>query len=154
MRNGLAGSEVDDFAPERRIGHLLRRVSQRAMSFTSSALAELDITPVQAVALMALQRAGALSQAELGRAIGMEPANVHGLVLRLMKLGHVARAEHPDDRRQLQLRLTPVGIERAQQAAELTARSSQRMLEPLRSDEREQLFALLERLAGEDDQLA
>ena len=69
------------------IGYLLRRAYHVAKGNTGALLKALDITPTQASAVMALAREGALSQAQLGRTIGMEPGNVHSLISRLKVLG-------------------------------------------------------------------
>ncbi len=96
---------------------------------------------------MTLQARGALSQAELGRAIGMEPANVHGLVARLKKLDLIGVEPHATDQRQVQVALSAQGRRSAAQLAQLSAQSADETLEPLTPPEREQLMALLGRIA-------
>ena len=68
------------------------------MSASLSALKQLqqgnpslyDPVAIDTAALQAIARHGELSQAGLGHAIGMEPANVHGLVARLQKKGLIS----------------------------------------------------------------
>ena len=126
---------------------MLRRAYYRAKSNTNRLLKDLGITPMQAAGVMTLYRRGPLSQAELGRAIGMEPANVHGLVARLKKQSLIGVTSHPTDQRQVRVVLSPRGERCAGQLAQLSARSADETLEPLAPEEREQLMQLLARIA-------
>lgn len=135
-----------DFDPEHRVGHLLRRAYHRAKSNTSAVLKDVGVTPMQAAAIMALRSRGEVSQAELGRAIAMEPANVHVLLARLTKLGLVDLSPHAVDARQIVVALSPKGEERAQRIADVTARASAQTLQPLTVAERDVLLELLARI--------
>ncbi|MBM3606978.1 MAG: MarR family transcriptional regulator [Alphaproteobacteria bacterium] len=64
---------------------MLRRAYQRALEISSQRLKEHELTPRQGMAIVAIGAHGAMSQAELGQDIAMEPANVSGLVDRLKK---------------------------------------------------------------------
>jgi DNA-binding MarR family transcriptional regulator len=107
----------------------------------------LGVTPMQAATIMTLHRRGALSQADLGRAIGMEPANVHGLVARLKKLEMIGVEAHPTDQRQVRVALSEAGGRCAVRLAELSARAAEETLECLAPAERETLMELLTRIA-------
>jgi DNA-binding MarR family transcriptional regulator len=98
---------------------------------------------------MALARHGELSQAELGRNIGMEPANVHSLVDRLLALRYIKLGACPADQRQVRVRLTVLGEKRATEISMLAACSSQETLAPLDAAERVTLLSLLVRIALE-----
>jgi DNA-binding MarR family transcriptional regulator len=102
---------------------------------------------MQAATVMTLHRRGPLSQADLGRAIGMEPANVHGLVARLKKQALIVVEAHPTDQRQLRVALAPQGERQAGAIAELSLQSAGETLQPLTPVEREQLMELLGRIA-------
>jgi DNA-binding MarR family transcriptional regulator len=138
----------DDFDPEHRVGHLLRRAYHLAKNNTSEGLRDIGVTPMQASAIMALRRDGPLSQAMLGRAIGMEPANVHGLVARLRKQRLVRAAPHPTDQRSLCITLTAAGERHASAIAHISAASAEATLQPLSPDERVVFLALLRRIAS------
>jgi DNA-binding MarR family transcriptional regulator len=101
---------------------------------------------MQAATLMTLHR-GPLSQADLGRAIGMEPANVHGLVARLKKLALIEVESHPTDQRQVRVVLSESGTRTAAKLAVLSAQSAEETLERLTVSEREMLMELLSRIA-------
>lgn len=135
-----------DFAAEHRVGHLLRRAYYRAKNNTNRLLKGLGVTPMQAATMMTLHR-GALSQADLGRAIGMEPANVHGLVARLKKLEFIDVESHPSDQRQVIVTLSASGERCAAKLALLSAQSAEETLERLQPEEREKLMELLGRIA-------
>jgi DNA-binding MarR family transcriptional regulator len=138
-----------DFEAEHRVGHLLRRAYHRAKGNTTRLLKQVGITPMQAATLMTLHRRGPLSQADLGRAIGMEPANVHGLVARLRKQQLIDVEPHPSDQRQVRVALSAEGERHADTIAELSLQSATETLEPLTPAEREQLMELLGRIALE-----
>ena len=102
---------------------------------------------MQAASVMTLHRQGPLSQADLGRAIGMEPANVHGLVARLKKLELIGVEPHPTDQRQVRVALSERGERYAGQLAQLSAQSADETLAPLAPAERDVLMELLGRIA-------
>ncbi len=102
---------------------------------------------MQAATVMTLHARGPLSQADLGRAIGMEPANVHGLVARLKKQALIEVRRHATDQRQVLVALSAGGERQAAEIAELSARAQSETLEPLSTAEREQLMSLLGRIA-------
>lgn len=108
------------------------------------------ITPMQAAAIMTLH-AGTLSQAELGRAIGMEPANVHGLVARLQKRKLVTTRSDETDDRKIVVALSPAGRARADRIARRTALAAESALEVLTPSERETFLRLLARFALAED---
>jgi len=102
---------------------------------------------MQAAAVMAVRRAGTLSQAELGRAIGMPPANVHGIVARLRKLQLIETSPDPVDQRQVCISLAPAGLQQAERIATSSAAAQETTLAPLAPAERATLIALLTRIA-------
>jgi DNA-binding MarR family transcriptional regulator len=109
----------------------LRRAYHIAKANTGAGLRDLGMTPMQAAAVMAVHRAGTLSQADLGRAIGMQPANVHGIV----------------DARHVLVSLAPAGRDQAAHVAALSAAAHDATLAPLDAHERDTLIALLSRIA-------
>ena len=101
---------------------------------------------MQAATIMTLHQRGALSQADLGRAIGMEPANVHGLVTRLKTQSLIVTGAHPNDARQVVVSLSARGKRQADAIARLSAEAQLETLAPLAPAEREQLMTLLRRI--------
>ncbi len=126
---------------------MLRRAYHKAKGNTTRLLKDLGITPMQAATIMTLHRRGPLSQADLGRAIGMEPANVHGLVARLKKQSLIDVESHPTDQRQVRVALSAQGERQAGAIAHLSLQSATETLQPLTPEERDHLMALLSRIA-------
>ncbi len=126
----------------------MRRAYHVAKNNTSAGLQSIGVTPMQAAAVMALRGGGPLTQAALGRAIGMEPANVHGLVARLRKAGMVDAVPHPADQRAVRVALSAAGERQAAEIARISAASAETTLEPLEPGERATLLALLARIAA------
>jgi len=138
-------SKTDDI--DHPVGYLLRRAYYVAKANTGALLKALNITPTQASAVMALAREGSLSQAQLGRAIGMEPGNVHSLLSRLKGLGYIKLVADADDQRQVRVVLSKAGERNAAQLAALTKQSSGQTLSVLTVKEQELFVALLKRVA-------
>ncbi len=135
---------------EQQIGHLLRRAYALARKNSAAALAVLgDISPVQASALATLL-AGALTQAELGRRIGMESANTHTLIKRMVVMGLIRTRPDAANRRLSLVEHTAGGRRLALQLDDVLARAADATLAPLSIDERETLIALLRLLIEHD----
>jgi DNA-binding MarR family transcriptional regulator len=139
-----------DFDPKHRVGHLLRRAYYRAKSRANAMLKAEKITPMQAAAIMTLHERS-LSQAELGRAIGMEPANVHGLIARLQKLRLVTTRNDEHDDRKIVVALSSAGRARADRIARQTAIAAESTLDVFSASERETFLRLLARFALAED---
>lgn len=126
------------------IGQLLRRAYAHAKKHSSAELAGIgDLTPVQASALLALAR-HPMSQAELGRWIDMEPANVHSFVRRLAAAG--LSSIEPDGARRSRVVLTADGRRIAEKVREGARRAADTALARLDAEERETLVRLLAKL--------
>ncbi len=97
---------------------------------------------------MALRRDGALSQAALGRAIGMEPANVHGLIARLRASGMIEAVPHPTDQRSVRITLSAAGVHHADDIAQVSAAAQEATLAPLAPGEQAMLLELLGRIVS------
>jgi MarR family transcriptional regulator, lower aerobic nicotinate degradation pathway regulator len=132
---------------EGHIGHLLRRAYMRARKNTAEALAVVgDVSPIQAAALAALAN-GEVTQAELGRRIEMEPANIHTLVKRLITAGLVETRTNPANRRHSLVTLTPAGEAVSARLATVIRVSAERTTAALDDAERNHLIELLQRIA-------
>lgn len=96
--------------------------------------------------LAALEEFGALSQAELGRRLGLDRANVNRIVTPLAQAGLLGRAPDAHDRRALVLTTTAEGAARLADLERRAARVQDELLAPLDADEREQLRLLLDKV--------
>jgi MarR family transcriptional regulator, lower aerobic nicotinate degradation pathway regulator len=93
--------------------------------------------------LAALEEYGPLSQADLGRRLGLDRNDVSGIVTRLQTGGYVERQADPDDRRRNVVTVNQAGM-RYLDDIQLNADKAQaELLSGLDVDERRQLHALL-----------
>jgi DNA-binding MarR family transcriptional regulator len=96
--------------------------------------------------LAALDELGALSQAEIGRSLGLDRANVNRIVTRLEREGLLERTPDPHDGRRLALTVTADGVAHLADLERRAARVQDELLVALDADEREQLRRLLDRV--------
>src|ERR1700760_3526318 len=88
--------------------------------------------------LAALDEYGDLSQAEIGRRLGLDRNNVNGIVTRLERDHHIERRPDPDDRRRNIVALTDGGLAYLRDLQRLAAQVQDELLAALDADEREQ----------------
>lgn len=138
-------TDAPDYRLDDQIGYILRRATQRHLSIFAAAIT--DVTTTQFAVLARLAETGPLSQNQLGRATAMDAATIKGVVDRLIRLGHVATSDDPDDRRRLTVRLTPEGLDLFNRYRDTALQVSNATLAPLTTRESETLIALLLRLA-------
>ena len=136
--------DVADYCLDDQIGYLLRRVTQRHLAIFAAAIPE--VTTTQFAVLARLAQVGPLSQNHLGRETAMDAATIKGVVDRLAKLGYVATAADPDDRRRLTVNLTEAGTALFAARTGTALQVSQDTLAPLTQAEREALLQLRNRL--------
>ena len=91
------------------IGFVLRLAYQRASANLSDAIGDSGITPTQFQTLRRLAQRGELAQNELGRSVGMPPANIHRTVRQLLAAELVTTASSPSDARLTLVELTRRG---------------------------------------------
>jgi DNA-binding MarR family transcriptional regulator len=133
-----------DYRLDDQIGYVLRRVQQRHLAIFAQAIPE--VTTTQFAVLARLAETGPQSQNQLGRATAMDAATIKGVVDRLAKLGLVATAADPADRRRLTVRPTDAGTALFAQRAATALQVSEATLGPLTPAERQALLQLLARL--------
>jgi DNA-binding MarR family transcriptional regulator len=91
------------------VGFALRLAYQRASANLTEAISHWGVTPVQFQALLRLGREGPMTQNELGRSIGMPPANIHRIV-RTLRAAELVRADSASgDKRVTVIELTAHG---------------------------------------------
>jgi DNA-binding MarR family transcriptional regulator len=132
------------------VGFLLRLAHQHATANLSQAIGGHGLTPAAFVTLARLDERGPLSQNELGRAVGMAPANIHAIVRRLRVAGLVRVQASPSDRRALLIDLSDAGRALLEEVLPDADAANRRTLVALGAAERRTLIELLRRVAGVD----
>lgn len=89
---------------------------------------------------------GDLSQADLGRRLGLDRANVNGIVTRLERDGLLQRSPDAEDRRRLLLTPTSEGSAWLDDLEHRAQRVQDELLVALDDDQREQLRLLLDKV--------
>ena len=96
--------------------------------------------------LAALEQGGELSQAELGRRLGLDRNDVNAVLNRLQARGAVRRETDPADRRRNLVTVTDDGRRQLQQLQQHADAVQDELLEALDHDERRQLQRLLDKV--------
>ncbi|GAA1730934.1 hypothetical protein GCM10009680_84800 [Streptomyces yatensis] len=96
--------------------------------------------------LAALEEYGALSQADLGRRLGLDRNDVSGIVTRLQAGGHIDRRTDPANRRRNLVTINQAGMRYLEQIQINADKAQAELLSGLEADERRQLHALLAKI--------
>jgi DNA-binding MarR family transcriptional regulator len=107
---------------------------QRLMAVHAAEFTTLDITMAQAKLLYVVMAVGELSMSEIAQQLGVTVSTASGAVDRLVELGLLARSDDPNNRRQVRVSVTGLGMQILEQIRELSTRQL-RMLFAEVSDE-------------------
>ncbi|WP_353946010.1 MarR family winged helix-turn-helix transcriptional regulator [Streptomyces sp. HUAS MG91] len=127
---------------------LLGRAASRGRGLVSAALARHDMKMWHHVVLAAVADLGPVAQAELGRAVSLDPKDMVGVLNDLQAEGLVVRAPDPADRRKNAVSLTAAGERRLEECTDAGERANEELLAPLSPAERKQFLEMLRRVAG------
>jgi len=128
-------------------GYLLSFIAERTTERFERALAPYGVKAKHASVLALIDAEGPMSQRELGRRLGIDKSPMVGLIDDLEHLGYAIRRRSDDDRRVHAIHLTENGLRVLARAIEQAERENARTFGILDEDEREQMHALLRRLA-------
>lgn len=103
-------------------------------------------TPAQFGLLMMLSAHGSKSLKDLAECFTMSPSAATQLVDGLVKDGLVRRTEDENDRRKVEVSLTPAGVTKLQAAQKSRLASLTKMMEPLTDAELAQLRVLQKKI--------
>jgi len=109
---------------------------------------DLELTPPQIHALLALGHDGALTMGELARRVAITEKTITGIVDRLERDGHLARERDAEDRRVVHVKLTAAGATLFRRIDEEIEDGVARLLGLLDPDERAALAGIVEKLAS------
>jgi DNA-binding MarR family transcriptional regulator len=135
---------------EEHVGFALRLAYQRATANLTDAIGISGITPTQFQTLRRLGQRGQMTQNELGRSVGMPPANIHRTVRQLLASKLVAVARQPSDRRLTLVQLTDHGERMLRQVLPAADAANLLTLSALSDDEQSALMLSLFKLASAD----
>ncbi|CAM4056400.1 MarR family winged helix-turn-helix transcriptional regulator [Ectopseudomonas alcaliphila] len=135
-----------DQALESYLGYVLRRAQMKVFQHLSARLEPFELRPAQFTALMIIEKHPGLMQADLARALAIEPPQAVVLVNKLEKLGLAMRVRCKPDKRSYGLFLSKVGEARLKELKQLATQSDRDSTNALDAEEREQLLHLLRKL--------
>jgi DNA-binding MarR family transcriptional regulator len=124
----------------------LAKANQLAGKFLGQKVAELGVTPVQALALGFLNEEDQITASELGRKTELDSATLTGILDRLETARLIQRRDNPDDRRSILIHLTERGKTVGAEAARLIVEANQEFLRDLTEEERHVLHAIIMKL--------
>ena len=130
------------------VGYVLRRAQLAVFDDVIANFAELDLRPAQYSVLVLLGNSPGLKQSDVAAALGIQRANFVVLFDGLERRGLARRSAAPNDRRSYALYLTEAGAEVLVRANALESQLEARLDAKLGPGGREQLLALLRRLAA------
>lgn len=139
---GIAYGALSDL-----LGYRLRRAQIRIYQDFLDVMDPWSITPPRFSAMTLIRSNTGMKLTELARAMGIARSGAVEVVNSLEKLGYVRRSDSPTDRRAYALELTSQGNEVLDTATDLIKAHDARVSSRLSADEREQLRALLDKLA-------
>lgn len=128
---------------------LLAQLGAHAASQFAERLGVLELTPPDAGILRLLRIAAGLSQQELASKLQIHPSRLVAILDNLEKRGFVERRANPDDRRLYSLHLTKDGEEVLERMGKVAREHQDALLTALSREERNQLTALLLRIADQ-----
>jgi DNA-binding MarR family transcriptional regulator len=135
-----------DGALDQHVGYLLRRVQLHVFQQLANQLEAFDLRPAQFTALTIIEQNPGLMQADLSRALAIEPPQAVLMVNKLEQLGLAVRVRCHPDKRSYGLFLSKAGEIQLKQLKAIAMASDQAATAALSSQEREQLLYLLDKL--------
>ena len=127
-------------------GHLIRRAQQIAVAIFMEECAPFEITPVQYAALVAIRDNPDIDATRLSALVALDRSTLGIVLERLEAKGQIERAACPQDRRLKTLRLSREGARTVRQAESAVEKAQERILAPLKPEDRRRFMALLTQL--------
>jgi len=141
--------EIADPVPERSVAFLLVQLGFHLARLFGERLEPLGLEQRQAGMLVRLAENDGRSQQAIAELMGITPTRMVFLTDELEKLGLVERRRNPADRRSHALYLTEAGTAMLARVREVTRAHEAAVTAGLNEAERDQLTALLRRLAAD-----
>ncbi|WP_415021448.1 MarR family winged helix-turn-helix transcriptional regulator [Bradyrhizobium sp.] len=122
---------ADDFVLHRAPGYLLRQLDSRAAALYEAHTGQGDLTPRQFGVLLTLFQMGPLSQTELGNQLHLDRSTSGEMLQRMLERKLVSRQPRKEDRRAIEIVLTPQGRSALLKTVERASAAQQALLSPL-----------------------
>ncbi|OYY92085.1 MAG: MarR family transcriptional regulator [Sphingomonas sp. 28-66-16] len=135
---------------EQLTGYHLRRASGVFSNDFARAIGGMGMRQVLFGILSIIKANPEINQGNVGRALGIQRANMVSLVNELVDRNLVRRVTSPDDRRAFALTLTPTGDSMVETCIARIREHEDRLLADLDAAERATLIALLERIEARE----
>ena len=123
--------------------HLLHRAGQRAGDVFSDEMSRVKLTPRQYAVLVSVSENEGLSQTGLVERTGIDRSTLADIIRRMLRKGLLQRKRTKEDARAYSVRLTEEGRQLLGAAAPGAARSEERLLSALPSEQRAAFIAAL-----------
>jgi len=127
---------------------LLGRAAARGRALVAEALAVEGVKMWHHVVLSAVRDLAPVAQADLGRAVRLDPKDLVGVLNDLQSAGLVLREPDPADRRKNAVSLTGEGARLLERCERAARQANEELLAPLSADERVRFMGLLIRISG------
>lgn len=128
------------------VGYHMRRASARMSADFHAAMAETGMRQVTIGVLSVIAANPGINQGQIGRALGIQRANMVTLISELTDAGYISRTTSPEDRRAFVFQLTDFGSAAVADGLARIRRHEDRLLRTLSAKERDTLIALLKRV--------
>lgn len=128
------------------IGYALRRAQLKVFQHLVSRLGAFDLRPAQFTALAIIEQNPGLMQADLARALAIEPPQAVVLLNKLESRGLAVRVRCKPDKRSYGIFLSKAGETLLRQLKEVAAQSDLEATAALGAEERQQLIELLHKV--------
>ena len=138
--------QPENYSPEESAAYLMRRILALIGGEVDEALDPQGLTSAQWVPLLKLHMGHASTVAELARGCQLDTGAMTRLLDRLEAKGLVARVRSSEDRRVVNIELTPDGRAAARQIPAVLCKVQNAFLEGLSLEEWQQLKTLLRRI--------
>ena len=152
MSNGLYDPKAIDL--ESSLGYYLSKARNVLIERTDRALAPLGLTAQQVGVIVLLACGRAHTPYELSRAMSYDSGSMTRMIDRLEKKGFVSRTRSDADRRMVDLKLTPQGLEASKQLPSLGAAVLNAQLRGFSADDLATLIDLLSRFIANGPQVS
>jgi DNA-binding MarR family transcriptional regulator len=127
-------------------GHLIRRAQQIAVAIFMDECSAYDLTPVQYAALVAIRENPGIDATRLSALIAFDRSTLGNVLERLESRDLVTRYATPEDKRIKLLKISDAGSALIARAEAAVLRAQDRILAPLKPDDKIKLMALLDQL--------